>query len=196
MCSGLAAYSALNKLAPIAAGESIAIVGLGGLGMMGLQFARVLYPEAAVIGVDVDDGKLEAALKSGASAVYNSGQEDAAKQVIKATKGGVSGAVDFVGAETSLGFANQATARGGKVAIVGLFGGRLSMPIPMFPLRAISLIGSYAGSLAEAMAMLDLVKAGKVDPIPIEQRPLDQAGPTLDDLRQGKVLGRVVLTCA
>lgn len=195
MCSGLTAYSALGKLAPVSAGESIAIVGLGGVGMMGLQFARALYPEATVIGVDVDDGKLEAALKAGAGAVYNSGREDAAKQVLKATKGGVSGAVDFVGAEASLGFANRATAKGGKVVIVGLFGGRFSMPIPMFPLRAISLIGSYVGSLAETEAMLALVKAGKVDPIPIERRPLDQAGPTLDDLRRGEVLGRVVLDC-
>jgi D-arabinose 1-dehydrogenase-like Zn-dependent alcohol dehydrogenase len=70
------------------------------------------------------------------------------------------------------------------------------MPIPMFPLRAITLGGSYVGSLAETKEMLELVKAGKVSPIPIEKRPLDQAGRSLDDLRQGKVLGRVVLQCS
>ena len=173
MCSGLTAYGALLKAGPLAAGEHLVIVGLGGVGMMGLQFARALYPEAKIYGADVDDAKLEAALAAGASGVANTGAEDAAKLFLKETRGGAAGAVDFVGSEASLGFANRVTAKGGRLVIVGLFGGRFSMPIPMFPLRAISLIGSYVGSLAETQEMLALVKAGKVDPIPIEQRDLD-----------------------
>ena len=55
-------------------------------------------------------------------------------------------------------------------------------------------MGSYVGSPLEAREMLALVKAGKVAPIPVELRPLTAAGRTLDDLRQGKVVGRVVLT--
>jgi D-arabinose 1-dehydrogenase-like Zn-dependent alcohol dehydrogenase len=60
-------------------------------------------------------------------------------------------------------------------------------------MRAVSLIGSYVGSLAETKEMLTLVKSGKVSPIPIEERPLAQASKTLEDLRQGKIIGRVVL---
>ena len=68
------------------------------------------------------------------------------------------------------------------------------MPVPMFPLRALTIMGSYVGSTAEAREMLDLVKAGKVAPIPVEMRPLDETGRSLDDLREGKIVGRVVIT--
>ena len=64
----------------------------------------------------------------------------------------------------------------------------------MFPLRALTVMGSYVGSLEEARDMLDLVKRGKVAPIPVELRALTAAGRSLDDLRQGTVVGRVVLT--
>ncbi len=196
MCSGLTAYSALKKVAPLGKDQTIAIVGLGGVGFMGLQFARALFPEARIIGVDIDDKTLESAAENGADQVCNSSDPDAAKQIIKNSRGGIDAAIDFVGAESSLNFAQRIVGKGGKVIVVGLFGGRFSMPIPMFPFRELSIIGSYAGSLANAVEMLDLVKQGGVVPIPIEKRPLDQAGKTLDDLRQGKIVGRVVLECS
>lgn len=67
------------------------------------------------------------------------------------------------------------------------------MPIPMFPMRALTIGGSYVGSLAETHEMMDLVKAGKIDPIPVSERPLGQGSQALDDLRKGSVMGRVVL---
>ena len=79
------------------------------------------------------------------------------------------------------------------MVIVGLFGGGMAMPIPMFPFRALTIGGSYVGSLAEAEAMMELVRAGKVDPIPVREAPLSSANDVLTDLRDGKVVGRVVL---
>ena len=193
MCSGLTAYGALQKLDALGPDDPIAIVGLGGVGLMGLQFARALFPENPIVAVDIDDAKLSAAQNFGAQFSYNAEHTDAAKQCLKATAGGVAAAVDFVGSETSLGFANRTTRKGGKIVVVGLFGGLFKMPIPMFPLRAITICGSYVGSLAETQAMLELVKAGKIAPIPITQRALEQADQTLNDLRQGRILGRVVL---
>ena len=70
----------------------------------------------------------------------------------------------------------------------------MTMPLPMFPLRAITLAGSFVGSLAEAREMMQLVRAGKIDPIPLQMRPLSEAGKALDDLREGRITGRVVLT--
>ena len=60
-------------------------------------------------------------------------------------------------------------------------------------MRAISIGGSYVGSLSETHEMMDLVKAGKIDPIPVAERPLSEASKSLDDLREGHVMGRVVL---
>jgi len=70
----------------------------------------------------------------------------------------------------------------------------MSMPLPMFPMRALAVMGSFVGSLPETEEMMAIVRAGKVDPIPVQTRPLDQASKTLDDLRAGKIIGRVVLT--
>jgi D-arabinose 1-dehydrogenase-like Zn-dependent alcohol dehydrogenase len=85
-------------------------------------------------------------------------------------------------------------AKGGAAIVVGLFGGSFTLPVPMFPLRALTVMGSYVGSPAEAAEMLALVKAGRVTPIPIELRPLAETSRTLDDLRAGRIVGRVVIT--
>ncbi|MBO6541886.1 MAG: alcohol dehydrogenase catalytic domain-containing protein [Alphaproteobacteria bacterium] len=193
MCSGLTAFSAMKKLGDISAEERVAVVGLGGVGMMGLQFAKTMF-DAAPIGADVDAQKLQAAMGAGAHAVYNPKDEDAIKQLLADTNGGVPAAVDFVGSEASLKFATSIVRKGGKVIVVGMFGGGFSMPIPMFPMRAISIGGSYVGTLDETIEMMELVKSGKIDPIPVEERPLSAATKSLDDLRNGTVMGRVVLT--
>jgi D-arabinose 1-dehydrogenase-like Zn-dependent alcohol dehydrogenase len=192
MCSGLTAYSAMKKLGDISEEERVMVVGLGGVGMMGLQFAKALFPTAP-LGADVDNNKLQSARGAGAHEVYNPKDEDAIRKVLADTNGGVPAAVDFVGSEASLKFASSIVRKGGKVIVVGLFGGGFAMPIPLFPMRAISIGGSYVGSLEETKEMMELVKAGKIDPIPVSTRPLGEGSKSLDDLRNGTVMGRVVL---
>ena len=63
----------------------------------------------------------------------------------------------------------------------------------MFPLKAMSIEGTMTGTLAEAEEMMALARAGKIPPVPIHERPLSAAQASLDDLRVGKVVGRVVL---
>jgi propanol-preferring alcohol dehydrogenase len=77
--------------------------------------------------------------------------------------------------------------------IVGLFGGKATVPLASLPLRPISIIGSYVGRLDEARELITLMRAGGIPVPPIQERPLDQANAAIDDLRAGKVLGRVVL---
>jgi len=192
MCSGLTAFSAMKKLGSVGKNDPVVIVGLGGVGMMGLQFAKALFGTAP-IAVDIDPGKLDAAARAGAGLVLRANDPDALKQLMAATGGGAFAAIDFVGSEASLQFATSAVRKGGKVVIAGLFGGGFAMPIPMFPMRAISIAGTYVGTLGEANDMMALVKAGKVQPIPVATRPLSAASDTLNDLRSGKILGRVVL---
>ena len=87
----------------------------------------------------------------------------------------------------------DSTKKGGQIVVVGLFGGAFQMPIPMFPLSAKSIGGSFVGNLDETKEMLDLVKSGKVDPIPVANRNMNEATQTLDDLRDGAITGRIVL---
>ena len=158
------------------------IVGLGGVGLMGLQFARAMF-DTPVYAADIDAAKCETASGLGAAQVYDPRDKDARKAVMGASGGGVAAAIDFVGTEDSLRFAQSVAGKGGIVVVVGLMGGTFSLPAAMFPLRALTISGSYVGSLAEARDMLDLIRSGAVAPIPIEARPLDDASRSLDDLR-------------
>jgi alcohol dehydrogenase len=193
MCSGITAFSALKRLVERAERGPILLVGLGGVGMMGLALALAMFPHAPVV-ADIDAQKRDAALAAGASAAYDPADPLARKALLRAT-GGVAGAVDFVGADGSLAFAVGAIAKGGKVVITGLLGGSFSTAIAMFPLRAMSIEGTFTGTLAEAREMMALARSGKVTPVPIIERPLNAAQASLDDLRNGRgVVGRVVLT--
>ena len=192
MCSGLTAYSAMKKIGQPKNDDKVLVVGLGGVGMMGLQFARALFGNYP-LGADVDDAKLEEASRAGASAVYDPKEPNAIRNLMADTGGGVFAAVDFVGSESSFEFANKAVKKGGKIIVVGLFGGALSMPLPMIPLRSITIMGSFVGNLQESKEMMALVQADKIAPIPIEERDMTDANRTLDDLRAGNIVGRVVL---
>ena len=70
----------------------------------------------------------------------------------------------------------------------------MAMPLPMFPMRALTIDGSLVGSLRRDRGDDGVGARGKVDPIPVQTRPLSDANKTLDDLREGKITGRVVLT--
>jgi D-arabinose 1-dehydrogenase-like Zn-dependent alcohol dehydrogenase len=192
MCSGLTAYAALKRLVDRAERGPILLVGLGGVGMMGLALARAMVRTAPVV-ADIDAGKRSAALAAGAAAAFDPTDPNARKAVLAAT-GGVYGACDFVGSESSLGFAVGALAKGGKVVVTGLLGGGYSTAVAMFPLRAMTIEGTLTGTLAEAEELLALVRGGATVPVPMTERPLAEAQAALEDLRAGRVVGRTVLT--
>src|SRR5690606_21568297 len=100
------------------------------------------------------------------------------------------------GSEASVNFSLSCLRKGGKLILVGLYGGALNIPLPFIPMNARIIHGSYVGSLKEMGELMELVRAGRIAPIRIEERPLDQATQALRDLKAGQVQGRVVLTGA
>ncbi len=190
-CSGLTAFSALKKVGALGPRDPLVIVGAGGVGLAGVRFAEAVTGQKPIV-VDIDDSKLEAAREAGAADVLNSSEDDAGKRLFKMT-GGAAASIDFVGAESSFKFADRALRKGGKVVVVGLFGGSVTLPLPLIPMRSVSVQGSYVGTLDEMKELLTLVRSGVVAPMPIETRPLEQATQTLEDLRAGRIVGRVVL---
>ena len=102
-------------------------------------------------------------------------------------------ACDFVGSDKSLTFTTGALAKGGKVVVTGLLGGNFQTPVAMIVLKAMALEGIMTGTLKEAQEVVALAQAGKIAPLPITERPLNQASEALDDLRAGRVVGRIVL---
>jgi alcohol dehydrogenase, propanol-preferring len=192
MCSGLTAYSALKRLADRANRAPLLLVGLGGVGLMGLALTRAMYGTAPYV-ADIDAGKREAALAAGAKEAFDPSDPNARKALVKAS-GGIYAAVDFAGTDKSLNFATGALAKGGKVVITGLIGGPYTTPVAMFPLKAMTIEGTMTGTLADARELIDLVREKNIAPPPITERPLTEVSMALDDLRAGKIVGRVVLT--
>ena len=194
-CSGITAYSALKKVGDtVLREEPVVIIGAGGVGLMGVTLAKAMGGRTIV--VDLDPVKRDAAMKAGASATVDGGAADAAKQVIAATGGGAWAVIDFVGSSETVKLGVASIVKGGKVIVVGLFGGDITVPTPFFPMRAMAIQGSYVGSLTEMKELLDLVRRTGVPPVPIATRPLEAVNATLEDLRAGKIVGRVVLTPA
>ena len=191
-CSSLTAFSALKKAAPVDAERPLVIVGAGGVGLAATALARAVYGLAPVV-ADIDPAKRQAALEAGASAAIDPADTAARKALVKES-GGIAAVIDFVGAEASAQFGLSLLRKGGRLVIVGLFGGALAVPLPTIPMRGISVIGSYVGTLADFREVVALARAGHLSPMPIETRPLAAAQQALDDLRAGRIRGRAVLT--
>ncbi|HTS51007.1 MAG TPA: alcohol dehydrogenase [Bryobacteraceae bacterium] len=192
-CSGLTAFSALKKAGDVIYSEPIAVIGAGGLGLMCVQLLKAVGGKGAVV-VDIDEDKRKAAVAAGAIAAVDGKAGDASSQIARAAGVRPRVVVDFVGSESSAALAFSAVAKGGKIVLVGLFGGAAPWSLPMIPLKAVTIQGSYVGNLAELAELLNLVRGKHVPPIPITRAPLEQADQMLGSLREGKVVGRVVLT--
>jgi len=192
MCSGLTAYAALKRLESRATRGPVLLVGLGGVGLMGLALARTMFAAPPLV-ADIAPEKREAALRAGAAAAFDPADPGARKAVMAAT-GGIYAVCDFVGSDKSLAFATSVLAKSGKVVVTGLLGGSYETAVAMFPLKAMTIEGILTGTLAEAQELMALARRGQVPPIPIEERQFVHAQAALDDLRAGRVTGRVVLT--
>lgn len=194
-CSGLTAYSALKKVSDVLKEQPVVIIGAGGVGLMAVALHMAMGGKSTIV-LDVDPAKRDAALKAGASVVIDGAAPDAAQQIIAQTGKGAWAVIDFVGSSSTAQLGNRSLIKGGKLVIVGLFGGDITIPTPHFPIRALTVQGSYVGSLTDMKELLDLVKKSGMPQMPVTTRPLAEVNAALDDLRAGKVIGRVVLTPA
>lgn len=137
--------------------------------------------------------KRDVAVRAGALAAVDGSRSDAVSQIAAFSDGGVPGVLDLVGTPQTLQLGLDALAKGGKLFVVGMFGGELALSIPLFLLRGLTLQSSYVGSPAEMAEMMALVRRKGCPRIPITERSLSCANAALDDLRAGRVIGRTVL---
>jgi D-arabinose 1-dehydrogenase-like Zn-dependent alcohol dehydrogenase len=186
-CSAVTAYSAANKLAKLNKGDSVAVLGCGGLGLIAISVLKA-RGAAAIVGCDIDDTKLAAAQKLGAKKTVNTRAPDALQQMQ-----GIAAAIDFVGSPATAALGIAALRKGGRYVLCGLYGGELTHPLPPIAQRAIGIVGSYVGSLQELKEVVALAKKRKLRATPVETRSADEANAALEDLRAGKVVGRIVL---
>jgi alcohol dehydrogenase, propanol-preferring len=191
-CSGVTAYGALKKFGELLKREPVVVIGAGGVGLMALAILRAMQARGAIV-VDIDPKKREAAMQAGALAVVDGRAADAAAQIQAIVNDRIWAVLDFVGSGSTVKLGADLLTKGGHLVVVGLFGGEITMPTPYIPMRAMTIQGSYTGSLSEMTELIALLRKTPMPYMPVEIRPLDSVNASLNDLKDGNVIGRVVL---
>ncbi|MEZ5650532.1 MAG: alcohol dehydrogenase [Burkholderiaceae bacterium] len=189
-CSGLTTYSAVRKLAPSTPKDWVLVLGAGGLGLMAIAMLRALGHENIAV-ADVDARKFDAARAMGASVTVDPSSPEAVA-TLQALEGGVVGATDFVGVAQTAQLGQAVLRKGGRYVLVGLYGGEITVSLVALAQRAMTIQGSYVGSLAELEEVVALARSGKLKSIPVETVPLEQVSEVLDQLKAGTIIGRKV----
>lgn len=197
-CAVLTGVGAAVNTAQIRAGESVAVIGLGGVGLAALLGARAsgAWP---LIAVDLLPAKLEAARALGASHCVLADAPDAVEQIRTCSDGGAQVCIDCAGGERALQLAWQSTRRGGTTVSAGLPdpSSHFSLPLVTLVAEERTLKGSYMGSavpLRDIPRYIGLYQAGKlaVDALLTHRLPLDQINSGFDRLAQGAALRQIV----
>ncbi len=186
-------YHAFTRRMRLRPGESVMITGAGGgVGVHAVQLAAMMG--ARVLAVDVTAAKLEAARAHGADLVANPETDDLAAVARGWTGGrGLDGILELVGPAT-MPAGLTALAKGGRMVIVGSHTGtELTISPHAFYLNEFELLGARNVSVGELAEVVDLVAAGKLQPVVSGVYPLEQVEKLHERVRNRTVIGREVL---
>jgi alcohol dehydrogenase len=196
-CAVLTGVGAALNAARIRAGDTVAIIGLGGVGMAALLGARAAGAER-IVAIDISDRKLEWALEMGATDVFLAG--DGVDEAIRdTTKGGLDHAMEFAGSLPALQLGYRIIRRGGSLVTAGL-----PPPTTMLPIPAVSLVadektvrGSYLGSCVPSRDIPRYVRLFQRGLLPVDRLltgefTLDEINTGFDRLREAKLLRGLV----
>lgn len=188
LCAGVTVLKALKRT-EARPGQWVAITGIGGLGHIAIQYAKALGLRVAA--VDIADEKLELARKHGAEITVNAKNEDPIEAIQKAT-GGVHGVVVTAVHPAAFGQAIGFARRGGTIVFVGLPAGDFPAPIFDVVLKGLTIRGSIVGTRHDLKEALEFYARGLIHPT-VATRPLEEINEVFDEMRQGKIDGRVVI---
>jgi Zn-dependent alcohol dehydrogenase len=198
-CAVLTGVGAAINSANIRPGQTVAVIGLGGVGLNSVLGALVAGA-GQVIAVDLDDGKLETAKALGASEGFNPSDPDCRDQIRALTGGGVDCAIEMAGSEKALELAYQITRRGGMTVTGGL-----AHPDRKVSIQQVSLVaeertlkGSYVGScvpVRDVARYVSLFRQGRlpVDKLLSDTLTLDQINEGFERLADGKAIRQIIL---
>jgi len=186
-------FHALKDQAELKAGDTLAIIGAGGLGLQAVQIGKFLG--ARVYCVDLEEKRLEIAKAMGAEKTFNASAGNWEESILSYTGGrGVDTVLDLVGKNQTLHSSLAFLKKGGKLILVGY---SFDQPFSIFPAVLMRgefrIIGSRACRLQDMEEVIDLMAAKKIRPLVSETLPLEQANEVHARLKKNEVLGRVVL---
>ena len=186
-CAGVTTYKAL-KVAGVRPAERVAIFGMGGLGHLAVQYARIAG--AFVTAVDIVPDKLDLAVRLGADHTVNAATSDPVRAIQDA--GGADVAVALAASPRSFQQAFESLRRGGRLVCVGLpADGNLPVPIFDLVLGGISVIGSIVGTRQDLAEVFELHRAGRTRVI-ADSRKLDEVNACIGEVLGGQVPARLV----
>lgn len=190
------AYHALIRRARVRVGETVVVVGVGGLGIHAVQMARIIG--ARVIAADLAPEKLRAAERFGADLV-NSGAEELAARVRALTGGlGADVVAECVGGDAVSSVLNESVAclrPGGRLVVVGYaYRQPLSVDTAELIYGQWSILGTRASTYQDVVDVVRLVESGHLKPVVSARFPLERANEAIAVLRESPPLGRIVLT--
>ncbi|MEV5937409.1 zinc-binding dehydrogenase [Streptomyces sp. NPDC051994] len=174
------AFHAVRTAGSVRTGQTVGVIGLGGLGLNGVRIADLLG--ATVYGVDISPASHGPAKEAGAVACFEDARELVAKNpdVI----------VDFAGVPSTVAAAVEAVRPGGCVVLVGLGGAVAPIPTASLVLRNVRLVGSLGASKDELREVYDLIASGALKPT-VHEVPFDELPAAMDRLARGEVRGRL-----
>jgi len=187
-CAGVTTYKAI-KVGRVAPAETVAVFGVGGLGHLALQYARIAG--GFTIGVDIEDAKLAMATELGADHVVNARTADPAQAI--QDLGGADVAVALAASPASFDQAYRSLRRGGRLVCVALPADNGALTVPVFDtvINGKSVIGSIVGTRNDLADVFALHAAGRTRVIAVE-RKLDEVNESIDDVLSGQVPARIV----
>ena len=189
-CAGVTTYKAV-KVAGIRPSERVAVFGIGGLGHLAVQYARLVG--GTVIAVDVEDEKLRLATELGADHVVNAREQDPVAAI--EALGGADVAIVLAVMPSVFEQAFASLRRGGRLVCVGLPPeSEGPMDLPIFPtvLKGISVIGSIVGTRQDLAEVFELHALGRTRVV-ADGRKLDEVNEAIDDVLTGRATARLVI---
>jgi alcohol dehydrogenase, propanol-preferring len=188
-CAGVTTYKAI-KVAGTRSSDVVAIFGVGGLGHLALQYARLAG--GRVVAIDVHDEKLALAKELGAEFTVNAAREDPVEAI--QNLGGADQAIALAVAPCAFQQAYRSLRRGGTLVFVALPPeNTVELPIFETVLNGITVVGSIVGTRVDLREVFELHAAGLTKVIS-EVRPLDSVNEAIAEVEAGTVPARIVLT--
>jgi succinate semialdehyde reductase (NADPH) len=200
-CAVMTAYGAVHRGANLQYGETVAVIGVGGVGSNAVSVAKEMGARK-IIAIDIDDEKLAGAARLGATDVINSRTADARTRVFEITHGrGVDVAIEALGFPATFEQALTLLADGGRMVPIGLAAGTATAAVEINRLvrRGQQICGSYgARTRTDLPTVIDLAARGLLDyrGVVSLRAPLSQAEATYRMLEHGGVSGRAVVEMA
>jgi len=187
-------FHALREKAKIRVGDDVVLMGIGSLGINGVQIARLAG--ARTIAIDIAAAKMDFAKRYGANETIDGRKEEIPERVRALTGGkGADSFIDFVGSADSVRAGLHSLRRGGKLVVVGHDPYRPFQVRPFLDLimEETEIIGSHAATRQELREVLNLVQTGGIKPIIGARYPLAQANEAHHALKTQEIFGRIVL---